>query len=47
MNKKRYLLQAVLLGSILTLGSASHAMTPEAATGPAKAASKLLIVTPS
>ena len=47
MNKKRYLLQAVLLGSILTLGSASAAMTAEAATGPAKAESKVLNVTPT
>lgn len=47
MNKKRYLLQAVLLGSILTLGSASAAMTAEAATSPAKAESKVLNVTPT
>ena len=47
MNKKRYLLRAVLLGSILTLGSASAAMTAEAATSPAKAESKVLNVTPT
>lgn len=47
MNKKSYLLQAVLLGSILTLGSASAAMTAEAATSPAKAESKILNVTPT
>lgn len=47
MNKKRYLLQAVLLGSIVTLGCTSAATTAEAAANPVKAESKVLNVTPT